>query len=234
MILNDYFAEIQEAAERSDEEICGFLLYDGLGSLQVYPTKNVASSNRDERWEISGSEQLTFHKTGRVFAVYHSHVKHPCEFSPDDIRTADMAEVPMLLYSRVTRTFNYYCPVICRRPLKDRPFVFGLQDCVSLVTDYYEKEFNFKFPFFVRNQRMLDAGFPEVADYYIKQGFKPVSDLKIGDILLISVMNVGHINHVGVFLGCNMVLHQMMHRLSCTQFFDDSWSKRVRVVVRKV
>jgi|SRR5687767_5358540 len=237
MQLNNYFIEVQEKAESSNEEVCGFLLHDGFGSLTVYPTVNVASSDKDKRWEISAREQLDFHKTGRVFAVYHSHVADPHEFSPDDLRTANMAEVPMLLYSRATRKFNYYCPAVCKYPFSDRPFIFGLQDCVSLVTDYYEKEFNFQFPFFVRTPQMLDAGFPEVAEYYISQGFKPIPDissgLKVGDILLISVMNSGHINHVGVYLGDNIVLHQMMHRPSCTQFLDNSWLKRVRVVVRR-
>lgn len=234
MQLNNYFDEIQALAEVSSEEVCGFLLYDGMGSLQAYPTPNVAPSDRDKRWEISSKEQLDFARTGRVFAVYHSHVTDPHEFSLEDLRTSEQAEIPMLLYSKATRKFNYYCPEVCKPPLKDRQFVFGLQDCVSLVADYYEKEYNFKFPFFVRTPQMIDTGFPEVAEYYISQGFRSVDGKpQTGDILLISVMNAGFINHVGVYLGSNMVLHQMMHRLSCTQFFDDSWLKRVRVIIRK-
>lgn len=233
MLLNNYFTEIQEAAEASSEEICGFLLVDGMGSLVAYPTLNVAHSDRNVRFEISVREQISFYKTRRTFAIYHSHVLVDEKFSEEDIRTANMAEVPIMVYSKMTRRFNYYCPPKCILPYKERPFILGLQDCVTLVTDYYQKEYNFPMPFFVRGPAMLEEGFKDLFDYYRSCGFENVTRPQKGDILLLSILNAGHVNHAGIYLGDGVVLHQMMHRESCEQLFDESWLKRVRYILRR-
>ena len=232
MMLNNYFLEIKELADSSDEEICGFLLHDRAHSLKVYPAKNIAS-DRENCFEISTQDQVTFYKSGLLFGVYHSHVHHTEEFSEMDLKTSREAEIPFLLYSKLTGTFNYFCPEGCNPPFEGRQFVLGVQDCVSLVADYYKVIMKRKLPYFQRTPRMLEYGFDHLDTYYKNCGLVQVEGPpQQGDILLLSINNSGYINHAAVYDGNGVVLHQMMFRLSCRQQFENSWLKRVKMILR--
>jgi proteasome lid subunit RPN8/RPN11 len=234
MILNNYFTDVQELAESSKEEVCGFLLRDGAGSLKAYPTQNVAPENRERSFEISNKEQLAFYKTGCVFAMYHSHVVDDHQFSELDLMTAKMAEIPMLLYSKVTKKFNYYRPPACLAPFEDRYFILGLQDCITLVSDYYEQKFGAPLPFFVRSNEEVRDGLAHLHLHFGDFNLIQVEgEPQAEDIILLSIMNDGGINHAGIYLGGGVVLHQMMHQASRRQQFDRSWLKRVRVTLRR-
>jgi cell wall-associated NlpC family hydrolase len=96
-------------------------------------------------------------------------------------------------------------------PISDyigRPFFMGVNDCYSLVRDYYRKELNITLPIWPREYGFWKKGTKEFENVVIngleEVGFKIVStdlnDLKTHDGLL-GQINSPIINHTAIYIG---------------------------------
>lgn len=133
-------------------------------------------------------------------------------------------------------------------PLLGREYVHGVQDCYTLVQDYYKRELNIDLPNFQRTEDWWENenSEPLYENNFKKVGFKVVDDLQPHDVILCRVGRTYHVNHALIFLGngkltsevtpdCvgdNLVLHHPHGALSKREIFGESWQKRTAMIVR--
>lgn len=232
MIPNNYFAQIADHAESSpSREVCGFLLLDGKGSLEVQRAPNCALEHT--RWAIHPELFSQVKRSGRLYGFYHSHFDVAETFSEPDIKSSETCLLPMFLYSVITKCFNYHRPRTIIPTLENRAFIMGVQDCASLVIDYYEVNYGIKLPFVARPPEIIEKGcgfLPEVLTQQMRS--VPASSMQKDDLITFSIRNQGKENHVGIYLGEGYILHQLQGRPSDRQVLSESWKKAIVNVLR--
>lgn len=119
-----------------------------------------------------------------------------------------------------------------RAPLLDRKFIHGVQDCYSLVRDYFLLEKGIDLPNFPRGWDWWSHG----EDHYMKNfkqaGFKPIDrkDARPGDCILYKIRGPV-VHHAAVITGDNTILHHLTRRRSCYQARSD-WARFEVMTVR--
>lgn len=213
--MNNYFETLSSYAEQSPRsEVVGFLYPNAQHSMDFRPVPNTTSG---EMFAVDPADVMAAYTNGAA-CFFHSHCVNGAEFSVNDSESCDASGLPWLLYSLPARQFNMRYPKnYSPAPYVARSFVLGFQDCVSLVCDYFRKEFKVHFPFFVRTASSLVSGWPFDAAILNFFGFKaidPYSELRQNDILLMAPKADLPASHVGVMLDGNHMLHQRVKTLS--------------------
>lgn len=119
-------------------------------------------------------------------------------------------------------------------PYEGRMFIYNVSDCFELVRDYYRREYQHELPRFARDWNWNDD--PE-ADYFednwAKEGFTEVdwADIDVGDVVMFNIAS-DKVNHVGVYIGNDTVLHHLYGRLSGTETLS-KWRRQVSRIVRR-
>lgn len=118
------------------------------------------------------------------------------------------------------------------RPLLGRVFLHGINDCYSLIRDWYRLK-GITLPDFPRS----DGWWREPGLDLYGQGFEKarfrrveVSEIRPGDVVLFSVVS-RVLNHGGVYLGDDVMLHHLHGTLS-SRVPLSKWASRIRVVLR--
>jgi cell wall-associated NlpC family hydrolase len=172
-----------------------------------------------------------------VQAVIHSHINNSSASSIDQMKCDDM-EVPFglinLIDKEIVTHFVFWGKGIPRAALKDRPFFFGVFDCLQLVCDYYREKYRLKLPNPPRDISFITNGRKLFEDYLgeLTEKFDRVelNNLEEDDILF--YMFGGRIIHVGVYTGNNRVLAHWLNQRS--GFHDLSYKKdMIKMVMRK-
>lgn len=221
-------AEIREAAAASsDRETCGFVLTDG----SVIEVANIADDPVN-CFEISPAAYAANEQLG-IAGIWHSHLDL-CAFSPKDQEVLVADPMPWAIYCLANGQF-VQCNPGAPAPFLGRPFVYGIYDCYSLVSDMLQ-EMGVQMPSWSRGfygewNEPLFAPF----DTEASSVGMPVSigEQRRGDILLFNLGDhQGHTDHVGVFLDDKQFLHHPAERRSRVDSFGGWWSRRLRMVVR--
>lgn len=214
-----------------DVEICGFLLWDGRINMEVVPARNIADFPQTEV-EIHPDDTLAAYKSGRMLAIYHSHTNQSLpRFSEIDVAYSCMLDTPMFLYAMRDNSFHFYRQRETIPALEGRKFVVGFSDCVSLVSDYYLKNFAVDLPFIERTVETMRTGFPKVQRVLQDAGFHLVKDkvLDEGDILAFKVGGSSDINHVGIHQGDGWLLHHPFNSVSLVTRIPSDWQPMMQI-----
>lgn len=168
--------------------------------------------------------------------ICHSHPDGPDCPSGNDMVFQRQTAVPHAIVS--TNGKGCYAPfvygdMVAREPLLGRTFRYGVQDCWSLIKDFY---------ILTRGLDLLDPprewewwdrasckGDGMYLENFRKAGFDkiPSLDLEVGDVLLIKAG--AHVpNHAGVYIGNGLMLHHLAGRLPA----DSSRLSTVEPIVR--
>lgn len=117
-------------------------------------------------------------------------------------------------------------------PLIGREFIHGINDCYSLVRDWFRMNYDVVIPNYPRGMEWWEDGKDLYSENFAKAGFTEVDkkDVRIGDCVLIKVMSPV-INHAGVITGDNELLHHVFHRLSGRDRLD-KWQYKIEKFVR--
>lgn len=226
-LTNKQKTEIRDfAIKRLDEETCGFVLRDG----SVVCVENEAEDRCNE-FLISASSYARYDED--IVGVWHSHLEL-AGFSQLDQQVLQSDVLPWAVYCLRDDSFHE-CDPVTTAPFEGRPFVFGVYDCYSLISDYLKGK-GVELPEWVRGNwgEWNTPTFSPFDDEWSKIG-KPVKtkDYQPGDILL---MNLGdypnHTDHVGVFINSTQFLHHPSQGLSRVQTFGGYWKRRLNWVIR--
>jgi cell wall-associated NlpC family hydrolase len=115
-------------------------------------------------------------------------------------------------------------------PYLERPYVFGIFDCYSLLVDYYQREFGIELERLadLRVEKWWKTGQDFMGEHYAKQGFQPVTDdsWQDGDVLLFALDSTIP-NHVAIYVTGDIILHHMPNRLSRRETCGSFWRSRL-------
>lgn len=224
---------IEFAEKTPNEESCGFL-YVTFTNVGFMPCENIAA-NKMEYFEISKEDYFNCLKLGNIVGIFHSHTARlTTGFTQDDMDTAEEMEVPIYLYHLGDKSFKEYIPPSYNVNLEGQMFIFGQQDCFSLVRHYYRQKHQIFISDYDRDEHYLHQADNRILDNFSNEGFV---DIKIAglpqkeDVFVFS--NTRDIpQHFAIFMGQGRVLHHPLGSLSKYDPFNGSWMRKCKLILR--
>lgn len=224
----------RHAMQDFPNESCGLIVKVGRKS-QVVRCKNVADDPR-RFFVMDADDQQRAEEMGEVIAVWHTHPNGRPVPSEADRAGCTATELPWFITAiwkegedfRMSDTTVTLPDPDFKMPYLGRPYVFGVFDCYSLVTDYMEGEFGIVMDkkLHSRIPKWWEKGINFFGDEYDALGFNRLIDQEPqpGDLFL---MQIGATvpNHIAVYLGDDMILHHCHDRLSSRAVYGGFWDK---------
>jgi proteasome lid subunit RPN8/RPN11 len=220
-----------DARAKYPNESCGFIMggqYIACENFSKTPLKDFALE--DTRYDAAFMAR-------QVTAIVHSHPNGPIFPSGHDMEQQLATNIPWVIISlnqHVIGQVVIWGDQIATAPLIGRPFVHGVFDCYSLVRDAFGagtegmKAQGIRWPFAPISLPQIprdDAWWKKDQDLYADhlkpQGFSQISraDAKPGDGFLVKIGDSRtnpheRLNHAGVLVDSNLILHHLPGRLS--------------------
>ena len=215
-------AALLHAKEEDPKESVGLVVlikgkehYKRCGNIADEPTTTFLLDPDDyAKWSDKGT----------IMSIVHSHpVTYPTP-SKADLISCEASKLPWHIVNPNTETWGECKPNGYKAPLLGRPWCWGVSDCWTLVRDWYKEELKIILKDWERPRTPTDflrnplfeslsgeAGFREL---------RPEEGFEKGDVLLMSMMHPG-LNHVGVYIPQQKVLHHCTGRLSTEDLLDE-------------
>jgi len=223
-------------------ECCGLIIDD-----YYRPCRNI--SPHKDQFEIHPEDLAKAEDLGEIQAYVHSHPNASARASELDIIQIELHQKPWVICAYPDIEFQVYEPCGYRVPLVGRNYIHGIQDCYSIVRDFYQRELGIKLIDFERQDRWWESKDNKslYLDGFGQAGFIEVSDMQYGDVLLCRVGRTEHVNHAVIWLGdrtelkseqtescvgSSIILHHPYGRKSVREVFGPQWQERVAKVVR--
>lgn len=241
-VPNDLKAAMQLAgAESYPNEACGLVVKVGEKS-RILSFDN-AAENKRWQFRISSVDFAAACDMGEVIGVWHTHCDIPETPSEADRASCEASEVTWYILSvrQVEEgAFGFsevhvLNPTGFEMPYLERPYVFGIFDCYSLVRDYYWREYGIHLNDYPHIDNWSRLGHNFFVDNFTKEGFVVQIDQEPqpGDVFLIqSEATVP--NHMAVYLGNEIILHQTHGRLSRRDIYGGYWLKHTSHHLRHI
>lgn len=227
-----------EALRCYPNEACGLVIAKGKKPVLV-PCENTASDKRN-RFTIAPQDYADAAQQGEVVAIWHSHVDEPATPSEADKAGCEASELPWFITGIRKREegFVYEGPVLhepCgyESPYLERPYVFGVHDCWSLVRDFYKREFGIVLGDYQRVDQFWAKGLNFFVDNYENEGMVRVDGKQPerGDLFIIQTGSALP-NHIAVYIGDDQILHHCHGRLSARAIYGGYWQKHTVIHLR--
>ena len=239
-INSNFYEQIKQyALKQPNEEVCGFVILNDFGEVEIYNCKNV-HTDKAKAFEVEIETFLKISKKN-ILAIYHSHVNHSANPSEYDLRQSEELCIPFVVYS--VRYDNFYIHIPQSAPIKEftqRQYVDGLQNCFVLTVDFYRKNCDFKFDnfnFYLERKRptweftfetLLSA-----KNLFRNNGFKKIKKREITANDLIIFQAERNEIHFGVYLGNDQFLHHPFYGFSQKSFFSEKIKDSIHSTYRK-
>ncbi|WP_394999998.1 C40 family peptidase [Acinetobacter sp.] len=230
------------AAEVYPSECCGVIV-----NKEYIPCRNI--SDHKDQFEIHHEDLVKAEDLGEIQAYVHSHPNASARASEIDLIQIELHQKPWVICAYPDVEFQMYEPCGYKAPLVGRNYIHGMQDCYSIVRDFYERELGIKLIDFEREDAWWESKDNKslYLDGFGEAGFVEVSDMQYGDVLLCRVGRTEHVNHAVIWLGnqtelkseqtescvgSSIILHHPYGRKSVREVFGSQWQERVAKVVR--
>ena len=229
MRLNDKIklAIKSHAKREAPKECCGFILSNG----EVYEARNV--SNDKNKFSISAKDYVSADGVSEIEAVYHSHPETEMGFSEYDKFNSINHEIIYVLYSMKDNSFTQFDPSLTTfNKYIGREFEIGKTDCFALIKDFYEFELNIKLNEHHRDEKykqylgkLFDVNFNS-------EGFGVVNEPQKYDCILFKERGGKFSNHIALYLGDDLILHQPQKSYSRVEEYTGKHKKLTNYIIR--
>tara|TARA_R100000234_G_scaffold33603_2_gene19757 strand:- start:504 stop:1208 length:705 start_codon:yes stop_codon:yes gene_type:complete len=227
----------EKAKEYSEKlypkEACGLVAII-KGKKVFYPCKNVAESTM-EFFALDPDDYADCENQGEIIGIFHSHPVSSSIPSEVDILSCNYLKMLWYIYSNKDDSWNEITPKEnLTNPLIGRKFVWGVQDCWSLIYDWYLLNKNITLKKWTRPKSLKEFENNPLFEKCSKDtGFKEVTnqELKIGDVMLMEGM-YNKLSHVALYIGDSTILHHTVGKLSCREIYDLEYQKITKKIYR--
>ena len=131
---------LEHAKSESPFESCGLLIVFE-GKEKYCPCKNLAEEKTDQ-FIIDPEDWIRCEDQGEILAVVHSHPFDSCMPSQADLASCEYLNYPFYIISLYDNLWHKFEPSGYKAPLLGRTWVWGSQDCASLVYTWYREKRN--------------------------------------------------------------------------------------------
>ena len=210
-------------------ECCGIILHDSY-----MPCKNIALDPY-KTFKIDKHIMVHSYNNG-MQAIIHSHIDCPY-LSKEDMDRSEDVDIPWgvaFINDAKKNGIYFWGSEIDTQELIERPFVYGIYDCYTLVKDYYKVKMNVELPPVKSDYNLWGNGDSLFEKLFPEFGFVPVnrgSSFQKGDVFMWAIGSKVT-NHIGVYDGDGRILHHLNNRLS--SYCDmNVWGNSAKCIVRK-
>lgn len=234
----------EHALAEFPKEACGIVI--AQGRKEVYVPCTNAATDPTQDFMIAKDEIVRVEAMGEITAIAHSHPNASPRPSPGDVAGCEAYSVPWYIVAVHTDPATpdappyiasdyMFEPTGYRAPLRGREFVFGVQDCYTLVQDFYEWELGITLPHFDRTDKFWERGEELYLDNFRSAGFDPIpAPSQRGDVILMAIRS-NVTNHAAVWLGeADHMLHHPYNHLSERTVYGGYWLENTTMYIRKV
>jgi len=219
----------RHAAAVAPAEACGLLVVR-RGRLRFVACENAADEPL-ERFQIAPEAFALAEDDGEVVAVVHSHPGASSAPSPADLVAHRASGLDWWILG-----FDGWrlLPAAGVLPYAGRTFTHGVNDCYTLVRDWFWRERGVLLPDYARQDRWWEQGQDLYRANFAAAGFVEVhGECRPGDALLLQI-GAPVPNHAAIVMPGGRILHHLAGRISGTDTYDRLYRERTTHVLRHV
>lgn len=220
-------AALLHAQDCQPLEACG-VIADG----QYWPLENKSTEHDAFVMDREGFCKINV-KTP-VQAIVHSHVYLPPSPSDGDRAMCEKTGVPWVIVSWPLGNWRVIEPCGFKAPLVGRSWAWGSHDCFGLIRDGFHNETGVLIPDFERKWLWWKHGGNIIADQFEQAGFvslQPGTPPKNADVFGLRIESKV-VNHLALFLEPDVILHQLMGRLSTRDVYGGFYQQATELHLR--